>query len=126
VTAAGLRQVSVFCTDDNAGFRRVLHDLVDATPGFLQVGEACTGEEAVMLVPTMRPDFVLMDVHMPGMGGLRAAEMLVKTRRDLVVALISSDPVELPVGFSGRGRKIATLVKDELCPRLLLDLWHGC
>ena len=115
----------MFCTDDHAGFRSVLRALIEATPGFVHVGEACSGEEAAMLVPTIRPDLVLMDVHMPGIGGPRAAELLVRTRRDLIVALISADPIELPADFSTRGGRIATLAKDELCPRTLLDLWHG-
>jgi DNA-binding NarL/FixJ family response regulator len=125
VISEGLTQVSVFCADDHLGFRGVLRELVDATPGFVHVGEASSGEEAAMLVPALRPDLVLMDVHMPGMGGLRAAELLASGRRDLIVALISADPIELPRAFPTYGGRIATFVKDELCPRVLLDLWHG-
>lgn len=120
-----LTQVSVFCTDDHRGFRGVLKELVEATPGFVHVGEAGSGEEAAMLVPVLRPDLVLMDVHMPGMGGLRAAEILASTRRDLIVALMSCEQIELPRGFASYGGRIGTFAKDELCPRVLLDLWHG-
>jgi two-component system, NarL family, invasion response regulator UvrY len=126
VTSGGLTRASVFCVDDNAGFRQVLRALVEATPGFLYAGEASSGEEAVMLVPTIRPDVVLMDVHMPGMGGLRAAEILVRAHRGLTLALISVDPIELPPGCLLRGRGIAALGKHELCPRVLLELRHGC
>jgi two-component system, NarL family, invasion response regulator UvrY len=117
--------VSVFCVDDHADFRDVLCSLVAATPGFRLVGQAASGEEAIIVVPTTRPDLVLMDVNMPGMGGLRAAEILASGRRDLVIALISADPVELSARVAAHGGEIVFVDKPELSSRRLLDLWHG-
>jgi two-component system invasion response regulator UvrY len=117
--------VSVFCVDDHPDFRDVLCSLVAATPGFRLVGQASSGEEAVIVVPTVRPDLVLMDLNMPGIGGFRAAEVLASGRRDLVIALISADPVELSPRVATHGGEIAFVGKTELSSRRLLDLWHG-
>lgn len=117
--------VTVFCVDDHPGFRQVLRDLVAATPGFTHVGEAACGEEAIDTVSDLRPDTVLLDVRMPGMGGFEAARILSERRRDLVVILTSAEPIAPPRGFASRGAEVTVVAKQDLCPRALLDLWHG-
>jgi len=63
-------------------------------PNFNVVGEAKTGEEAVQLVRTHRPRVVLMDVRMPGIGGLEATKKILTiddTTRVIAVTAISDD-----------------------------------
>lgn len=117
--------VTVFCADDQPIFRQALRELIAATPGFTQVGEAASGEEAVAAVEALRPDLVLVDVHMPGLDGFEVARILVERRRDVVVVLMSADDVDLPPWFPPRGGEIVVVTKRELCRRTLLDLWHG-
>lgn len=119
------RPATVFCTDDQAVFRDVMRQVIAATPGLVQVGEAACGRDAVDAVAELRPDLVLMDVHMPGLDGFQAAQMMAARRRNLVVILLSADPPEPPGGFEPRGGQISLMAKSELCPRTLLDLWHG-
>jgi two-component system, NarL family, invasion response regulator UvrY len=119
------RSVTVLCADDQSCFREVLRSVIAATPGFVQIGEAGSGEEAILEVTALRPDLVLMDVWMPGMNGYQAASTLVESRRDLVVALISANEIEPPSDFAPRGGEVIFLPEEELCPRRLLDLWHG-
>jgi hypothetical protein len=57
--------------------------------------------------------------------GFELARILGESRRDLVVILMSVEPIEPPVGLATRGGEIRMVVKQELCPRTLLDLWHG-
>ncbi len=57
-----------------SGIRRILEDAQDIEV----VGEAGTGEEALQLAHETRPDVVLMDVNMPGIGGLEATRKLLR------------------------------------------------
>jgi two-component system, NarL family, invasion response regulator UvrY len=116
---------TVFCIDDQACFRDVLRDLVAATPGLIQVGEAGCGQDAIRPVAVLRPDIVLIDVHMPGLDGFETARILAARRRDLVVILISAAQIEPRKDFPPRCAQVALVSKQDLCPRLLLDRWHG-
>jgi CheY-like chemotaxis protein len=115
----------VLCIDDQTVFRDAMRETIAATPGLTQVGEATCGRSALLAVDELRPDLVLMDIHMPGLDGFEAAKIMVQRRRDLVVILMSVDPPEPPPGFAARGGQINLIAKQELCPRTLLDLWHG-
>jgi len=115
--------VGVLTVDDDPGFLEVARDVVRATPGFETVGEAATGEAAVSLVATVGPQLVLMDVRMPGIGGIEAARRIADTVEGGVhVVLMSADPTlveveRLPHGTSGVVRK------DRLSPAALRALW---
>jgi CheY-like chemotaxis protein len=66
--------LKLLIVDDHAALRRTVRQLFDG-PG-VTILEASTGEEAVKVFRTERPDWVVMDMRMPGMGGLRATEAL--------------------------------------------------
>lgn len=119
------RPVTAFCIDDQAGFRAAVRELITATPGFTLIGEADCAEDGIARLETLRPDLVLIDVRLPGMDGFDAAARIAAQRRDLVLLLMSADPIGPPPDFCPRGAEINLVPKQELCPRLLLDLWHG-
>ena len=87
--------ISILIADDHdlvrTGLGRMLADVDD-----LQViGEATSGEEALRLCRELRPDVVLMDVKMPGIGGLEATRALVRqlpTVRVIAVSACDDDP----------------------------------
>ena len=54
--AALPRDIMVLTVDDHRGFRDALRDLISATPGFVLVGQACSGEEAIDAVEALAPD----------------------------------------------------------------------
>ena len=66
----------VMLVDDHvvarAGYRFLLEDM----PDLVVVAEAGSGEEALQLIPSVRPDVVILDLTMPGMGGREALERL--------------------------------------------------
>jgi two-component system response regulator AlgR len=66
----------ILIVDDEAPARTRLAALVGDLPGHEVAGEAATGEEALERVQALRPDLVLMDIRMPGMGGIEAARHL--------------------------------------------------
>ncbi len=68
--------IRIFLVDDHALFRDGLRALLAGCPDMEVVGEAADGQEAVSRVPSARPDVVLMDIAMPGLGGLEATQAL--------------------------------------------------
>lgn len=117
------KPVRVMVVDDQAVFRRVARAVIAATPGFMPVGGATSGPEAIEGVHDLRPDLVLMDVNMPGMDGFEAARQLTAAHPSSVVVLVSvehSDALSRPVGSCGA---VAFLPKQELRPATLRALW---
>jgi len=67
---------SILLVDDHTLFREGLHGLINQWEDFVVVGEATNGIEAVELCSIHFPDLVLMDISMPGMGGLEATRKI--------------------------------------------------
>ena len=68
--------LGVVVVDDHELLRRGLINMLGEIPGARVLAEAASGEEAVQLARNLRPDVVLMDLRMPGMGGLEAARRI--------------------------------------------------
>ena len=77
----------VLIVDDSALSREVLRRTLELDAHLTVVGEAKTGEEAVTLVRALKPDLVTMDLNMPGMGGLKAIEVLMRERPTPIVVI---------------------------------------
>ena len=78
------------------GIRRILEDVSD----FSVVGEATTGEEAVKFCRKHDPDLVLMDMSMPGIGGLEATKQILrftKSTRVIVLSVHKENPIPAKV-----------------------------
>lgn len=67
------------------GIKRLLQDI----QGLKVVGESSTGEEAVLMAKQLMPDVVVMDVNMPGIGGLEATRKMVRHNPDLKVLALT-------------------------------------
>lgn len=69
-------KIRLLVVDDHAVLRAGLKALLSSQQDLEVVGEAADGEEALALVEELQPDLVLMDLAMPGMGGLEATRLL--------------------------------------------------
>lgn len=82
--------IRVLVVDDHdlvrAGITRMLEDV----PGMQVVGEAASGEEAVRKGRELKPDVVLMDIKMPGIGGLEATRKLMRSNPDLKIIAVTA------------------------------------
>jgi two-component system, NarL family, invasion response regulator UvrY len=81
--------ISVLLVDDHelvrAGIRRILEDI----KGIKVVGEAQCGEDAVKWCRTNDVDIVLMDMNMPGIGGLEATKKIVRFSPDIKIIMLT-------------------------------------
>jgi DNA-binding NarL/FixJ family response regulator len=101
--------VRVMIVDDQAVVRAGLRVLIDRDPDLTVVGEATTGDQAVLIARTLRPDVVLMDIRMPGGDGIKATRELLAhpdTADTRVIVLTTFDTDEyvfdaLRAGASG-------------------------
>ncbi len=82
--------IRVFIVDDSAFVRRALTRVLGAQPGFEVVGAADSGPEALAKVPAADPDFVTLDVEMPGMDGLQVLPALLRWKPSLRVLMLSA------------------------------------
>jgi two-component system, OmpR family, KDP operon response regulator KdpE len=80
-------QGKVLLVDDDASIRRALHTTLSAL-GF-EIEEASAGEQAVSFVRTERYDAVLLDVNMPGMGGVEACRNLRRLAPGLPILMLT-------------------------------------
>ena len=96
--------VGVITVDDQAVFRQVLREVIEATTGFEYRGEATCGEEALALADEVGPDLVLVDVRMPGIDGLETARRLRASHPATTIVLISTaSPECLPSRLASCG-----------------------
>lgn len=120
----GERPVTVLTVDDQQVFRRAARKLIAATPGFLQVGEAASGQQALKLAAELRPDLILVEVRMPDMDGLETTRRLADAAPDTVLVLTSLEglPELSPaVGSVGAATHIR---KQSLSKKTLQEIWR--
>jgi DNA-binding NarL/FixJ family response regulator len=85
-------EIRIIVVDNRASNRRGLKAVLAFEPRISIVGEAADGTEAVQLVGKDQPDLVLMDIHMPGMDGLKATQKIKATWPVVKVVLYSVYP----------------------------------
>lgn len=83
------KTIRVILVDDHQILRDGLKILIDGESDLEVIGEAKNGEEAIILVDTLHPDVVIMDLGMPGMGGLDAIRLVKKTSSKSKVVVLT-------------------------------------
>ena len=120
--------LTVLTADDHPIFRKGLRALLGGQPALRLVGEAASGAEAVRLATELRPDVILMDLQMPGGGGLTAIRQIVAARpesRILVVTMFEDDDSVFAAMRAGaRGYVLKDMDDDEIA-RAVLAVGHG-
>ena len=86
--------ISVVLVDDHKLMRTGIKFILDDTTDIRVVGEASTGEEALERARALKPDVILMDVSMPGIGGLEATRKLAMGLTGTKVIVLSAHTAE--------------------------------
>jgi two-component system, response regulator PdtaR len=107
VTTAAPRRVLI--AEDEALIRLDLKEMLEEA-GYVVVGEAADGQQAIELAEKLRPDLVILDVKMPGLDGISAAERIVEAAIAPVIMLTAFSQSEL-VGRAAEAGAMAYLVK---------------
>lgn len=84
-----MASVRLLIVDNHTLFRQGLVSLLQSEPGYEVIGEASSGEQALQLVPQFGPDVVLMDVKMPGIGGVEATRCITETSPETRVLMLT-------------------------------------
>lgn len=108
--------IRILIVDDHAILRSGLSALLELEPDFDVVGEASTGEESLERAKALSPDVVIMDIDMPGMGGLEATRQLQALElgtRVLVLTSHSEADYLLPVLEAGGSGYVQKTRADE-------------
>jgi DNA-binding NarL/FixJ family response regulator len=120
--------VGVLIVDDQLVFRHVARDVVEAaSPDFVLLGEAASGEHALAAMDDLHPDLVLVDVRMAGMDGIETTRRLHAAHPEAVLVLVTIEqPLNLPTDVGSCGAK-DLVFKQDFRPALLRRIWqlHG-
>jgi DNA-binding NarL/FixJ family response regulator len=119
VTADGAPAIRVVIADDQALLRRGTALLLSMAPDMECVGQACNGEEAVKLALLLRPDVVLMDLHMPIKGGVAATREITLAQPSTQVLVLTTLDDDETVFEAVRAGAQAYLLKDTSEEELL-------
>jgi DNA-binding NarL/FixJ family response regulator len=123
-----MEPLTILIADDHPVFRKGLRALLSSIPSVALVGEAKSGEESIRLAEQLQPDVVLMDLQMPGGGGLAAIRQIVQTSphiRILVVTMFEDDDSVFAALRAGARGYILKDMDDEEITRAILAVGSG-
>jgi DNA-binding NarL/FixJ family response regulator len=118
IKSAAAAPIGVLIADDHPVVRMGLEALVNDASGMCVVAEAASGEEAIELVLLHRPDVVLMDLRMPGCGGVEAIQRIRAVWPDARIVVLTTYDGDEDIYRALRAGARAYLLKDV--PRAVL------
>jgi DNA-binding NarL/FixJ family response regulator len=108
--------IRILLVDDHAVLRAGLRALLEAEDGLEVIGEAGTGEEGAAVAERLKPNVVVMDLSMPGIGGLEATRRIAalgQNTRVLVLTMHGEEEHLLPVLEAGGSGYVNKRSADE-------------
>lgn len=120
--------ITLLIVDDHELVRAGIKSLLSDVNGIKVIGEASDGDEAIKIAREKRPDVVLMDVRMPGIGGLEATSRLLRVNPDIkVIALTALGEEPFPskllqagaAGYLTKGSSLEEMVQA------IHSVYHG-
>jgi NarL family two-component system response regulator LiaR len=112
-TRASESRVRVLIVDDHAIVRKGIRALLSEAGGFEVVGEAGTGQEAVLRAQESSPDVILMDVLMPGMDGIEATRQITSRQPKARILVLTSFAADNKIFPAIKAGALGYLLKDS-------------
>jgi DNA-binding NarL/FixJ family response regulator len=111
-------KISILVVDDHPLLRKGLCQALQQRPGFMLAGEASTGSAAVNRALELRPDLVVMDLHLPDIGGVDATRQILAGAPGTKIVIFSGDTnrqlVDAALEAGACGYILKKSVEDEL------------
>jgi NarL family two-component system response regulator LiaR len=104
--------ISILITDDHALVRHGIRDFLELQADLSVVGEASSGEEAVRVAGELAPDVVLMDLVMPGIGGVEATRQVKQASPHSQIIVLTSYHEDEYIFPALRAGAISYVLKD--------------
>ena len=108
-----MKEIRLVLADDHNVMRRGLRLLLESQPGFLVVGEAADGRQAVEQALALKPDVVVLDIAMPNMSGTEAAQRIREALPATAIVILSMHSDESYVLRALKAGAKAYLLKDS-------------
>jgi DNA-binding NarL/FixJ family response regulator len=108
-----VKQISILLADDHTVMRRGLRLLLESRPEFSVVAEASNGHQAVEQAEATKPDVAVLDVAMPNLGGIEAAQRICAALPQTAVVILSMHSDEGYVLRSLKAGAKGYLLKDS-------------
>ena len=113
-----MEAIRILVADDSASFRLGLGAMLRTVPEMEVVGEATTGAEAIALAEREQPDVILMDLQMPGTGGIEATAAILQTSPHIGILVLTmfedDDSVVAAMCAGARGYVVKGAHKAEI------------
>jgi DNA-binding NarL/FixJ family response regulator len=114
-----MNKIRLLIVDDHPVVRDGLRGMFADTPDLEVLGEAANGTEALTLVESLRPDVVLMDLHMPEVDGVSAIRLLVKSANPPRILVLTTYDLDIDVLPAIEAGATGYLLKDAPREELL-------
>ena len=87
--------IEILLVDDHPYVRKLLREMIETYDDLRIVGEAADGEQAVLLAAKLKPSAVVMDIHLPILGGVPATTLIkLNNPFTTIIGLTAGDPHE--------------------------------
>jgi DNA-binding NarL/FixJ family response regulator len=114
--------IRVLLVDDHAQVRTGVRAVLEDEEGITVVGEADSGESALLMTIALRPNLIVMDVNMPGMDGLEATKRLKAIHPEIAVVILTVNDAELFLVEAIRSGASSYLLKDAISDQLVSSI----
>src|SRR5919198_241420 len=123
-----MKRIRVMLVDDHFSFRSKLREVLSEADDIEVVGEASSAEEGVKLALQLRPDLVLMDIDMPGQGGILGTAAITRALPSVTVAMLSVSSAHRDLFEALRAGAVGYLTKGlgpDALVRSVRSVHHG-